>query len=109
MPVSQWFFYSYGTLALVGGVIGYVVAGSQASLIAGSLSGLMLLAATALRPKFPGVAAVALAIVSAVLLAKFGNDYANTAKLFPAGVMAAFSLAALLYLAGRLLSKPKAP
>lgn len=48
----------YGLVALIGGTIGFVKAGSVASLIAGGGSGLILLIAAALVMKTPSGAAV---------------------------------------------------
>ena len=64
----------YGVLSLVGGTMGYVKANSRASLIAGGVSGLLLLggAALALSHPVPGLAIVS--IVSAALVARFAKS-----------------------------------
>ena len=48
------YFIVFGLLTIVGGVIGYVKAGSTASIIAGSISGLLLLVAAFLLPGTSG-------------------------------------------------------
>src|SRR5690349_592072 len=64
----------YGVLSLGGGVMGYVKAKSRASLIAGGLSGLVLIAGAALATSQP-VAGLAIAcIVSAALIARFAKS-----------------------------------
>lgn len=92
----QVYFYAYGLLTMVGGVLGYVNAGSQVSLIAGLGSGAVVLLATYIRHRFAGLSAVILAITSALLLAKFGTDFLTVGKVMPAGVMSILSAVALL-------------
>ena len=66
----------YGLVALIGGTIGFVKAGSVASLIAGGGSGLLLLVAAALIAKKPERARVGLIIalvVSVLLIGRFAS------------------------------------
>jgi uncharacterized membrane protein (UPF0136 family) len=82
----------YGLVALIGGTIGFVKAGSIASLIAGGGSGLVLLVSAALVAKKPeGAAAVGLAssarvgliialVVSLLLIGRFGSTLRNGAS-----------------------------
>ena len=60
------YFIIFGLLTIVGGVIGYVRAGSMASIIAGSISGILLLVAAFLLPGNV-VAGLAIAAVVSVL------------------------------------------
>jgi uncharacterized membrane protein (UPF0136 family) len=62
-----------GLLSLVGGTIGFVNAGSKASLIAGGISGLLLIASAALMPRKLVVGLVLAEVVSVALLVKFGR------------------------------------
>lgn len=67
----------YGVLSLVGGAMGYVKAKSRASLIAGGVSGLVLLGSAALATTHP-VAGFALAsVVSIALVARFAKSVAT--------------------------------
>jgi uncharacterized membrane protein (UPF0136 family) len=61
----------YGLVALVGGIMGFVKAGSLASLIAGGLSGLVLIACSLLVPRKPGVALTVALVVSLALVGRF--------------------------------------
>jgi uncharacterized membrane protein (UPF0136 family) len=99
----QAFFYLYGALTMAGGVMGYVSAGSQVSLVAGLASGAIILMATYLRARFAGLAAIVLALTSALLLAKFGKDLLAGAGFMPAGLMASLSGLALLAVGSRLV------
>lgn len=83
---------AYGILILVGGVIGHLVAGSRASLIAGTLSGvLVLLSAWAIyKNKIWGKST---ALILAILLdAFFTYRWMVTQKFMPAGMMSILSL-----------------
>lgn len=67
----------YGVLSLAGGLMGYAKAKSRASLIAGGISGLVLIASAALATTHP-VAGFALAsIVSVALVARFAKSAAT--------------------------------
>jgi uncharacterized membrane protein (UPF0136 family) len=72
--IAIWVAAGYGVLSLVGGMMGYVKANSRASLIAGGVSGLLLLGGAwlALSRPVPGLAIGA--IVSAALVARFAKS-----------------------------------
>jgi uncharacterized membrane protein (UPF0136 family) len=65
----------YGLVALIGGVIGFVSAGSLASLIAGGLSGLVLLASSALAFRGSRVALIVALVVSLALVGRFASTF----------------------------------
>jgi uncharacterized membrane protein (UPF0136 family) len=97
MAIVIW---GYGGLVLLGGVIGFLKAKSKPSLIAGGVSGAVLIACG-----FPiwnwadgnSVAGCWVAlVVTLVLLMFFGARFVMTKKMMPAGMMAALSLAALV-------------
>ncbi len=83
--------WSYIGLLLVGGLIGFLKAGSRASLIA---SGIIAAILTALL--LFGASAMVLAIVLFVLAAYFASRYARSRKLMPGGIFAVVSLAAAI-------------
>lgn len=86
------YFIVFGLLTIVGGVMGYARAGSMASIIAGSISGILLLLAAFL---LPGNAAAGLAIglvVSIALAGKFVPALLNTGQVMPAGLMSVLSV-----------------
>jgi uncharacterized membrane protein (UPF0136 family) len=85
------YFIIFGLLTIVGGVIGYVKAGSTASLIAGGISGVVLLAAAFLLPGNPALGLIIAGVVSLVLAARFIPNFMQTGKVMPAGLMALLS------------------
>jgi uncharacterized membrane protein (UPF0136 family) len=69
----------YGVLSLVGGAMGYVKAKSRASLIAGGVSGLVLLGSAALATTHPVAGFVLASVVSVALVARFAKSAAKRA------------------------------
>lgn len=78
----QIYYYFFGLVAIAGGAMGYARAKSKASLIAGGLSGALLIIAGLISPSVPGF--VLALIVSVLLLAHFGRSYAAKKKPMPA-------------------------
>ena len=64
----------YGVLSLVGGVIGYVKAKSKASLIAGGVSGLVLIGSAVLATSAPLAGFALASLVSVALVARFAKS-----------------------------------
>ena len=87
--LTQTFYYIFGLVAIAGGALGYARARSKASLIAGGVSGALLIIAGLLSPSVPGFI-LALA-VSILLLAHFGRSFAAGKKPMPAIPMIALS------------------
>ena len=77
----QIYYYFFGLVAIAGGAMGYARAKSKASLIAGGLSGALLIIAGLISPSVPGF--VLALIVSVLLLAHFGRSYAAKKKPMP--------------------------
>lgn len=91
------YFIVFGLLTIAGGVMGYVKAGSTASLIAGSISGILLLVAAFLLPTHV-VAGLTIALVVSLLLAgRFLPAFFRTGKIMPAGLMALLSLLGIVF------------
>ncbi len=89
------FYVVFGLLTIAGGVMGFVSAKSRASLIAGSVSGVLLIVASVLMRVHP-VAGMLLAIIVSVLLAgKFIPDFIHKKALVPGGLMALLSAASI--------------
>jgi len=84
----------YGILTLVGGIMGYIKAKSQASLISGLISGSLLIFAggAQLMGQSWGLT---LAAISAVLVVVFILRLVKTRKFMPAGMLILASLASL--------------
>ena len=85
------YFIVFGLLTIVGGVIGYVKAGSTASIIAGAISGIALIAAALLLSGNPALGLIIAGVVSIALAARFIPAFAKTGKMMPAGLMAVLS------------------
>jgi uncharacterized membrane protein (UPF0136 family) len=89
----------YGILVAVGGVMGYVKAGSVASLVSGGGAGLILLGASVamMRGSYALGWWISL-FVALLLLARFGMAAMNDFKLMPGGMVIAMSLIVLAVL-----------
>jgi uncharacterized membrane protein (UPF0136 family) len=79
----------YGLVSLCGGIQGYVVKKSTASLVAGGISGVILVAATVLLIMGRGWSLWVALLVSAALVGRFLPAYLkDTQNVWPALVMA---------------------
>jgi uncharacterized membrane protein (UPF0136 family) len=78
----QAFYILFGLVSIAGGALGYARAKSKASLIAGGVSGALLILAGLLSPGGPGF--VLGLLVSVLLLIHFGRSYAARRKPMPA-------------------------
>jgi len=96
MDATRLYFFVFGALTIVGGIIGYTKAGSTASIIAGSISGVLLLIGAWLLPTNQ-VAGLALTlIVSLLLLIYFASKFIRTGAFMPAGLMSILSVIGLV-------------
>ena len=94
---AKFYFIIFGLLTIAGGVMGYVRAGSMASIIAGSISGILLLVAAFLLPG-NALAGLALAgIVSVALAGRFIPAFLKTGALMPAGLMSLLSVLGIVF------------
>jgi uncharacterized membrane protein (UPF0136 family) len=89
MELIKLYYFLFGLVAIVGGAMGYAKAQSKPSLIAGSISGALLILAGLLTPGLFG-SILALA-VSLLLLGYFARTYLAKRKPMPAIPMIAFS------------------
>ena len=98
VPTPALIIFVYAALVIVGGVLGFVQAGSQESLIASVVSGgTLLLAGWAMsRGKIWGLP-IALIMVG-VLFAFFSMRFFGTHKIMPSGMMMAISFVTLTLL-----------
>jgi uncharacterized membrane protein (UPF0136 family) len=86
------YFIIFGLLTIVGGVIGYVKAGSTASIMAGAISGIALIVAAYLLPGNVALGLIMAGVVSVALAGKFIPAFMRTGKVMPAGLMAVLSV-----------------
>jgi uncharacterized membrane protein (UPF0136 family) len=86
------YFIIFGLLTIVGGVIGYVKAGSTISIVTGAIAGLALLVAAYLLPGNPALGLTIAGLVSIILAGWFIYSFMGTGKVMPAGLMSALSV-----------------
>jgi uncharacterized membrane protein (UPF0136 family) len=86
------YFIIFGLLTIAGGVMGYVKAGSTASIVAGGISGVALLAAAFLLPGNVAAGLTIAGIVSVVLAGYFIRGFMITGKVMPAALMSVLSV-----------------
>ena len=92
MEAAKIYFIVFGLLTILGGIIGYVKAGSIASIIAGSITGVLLLVAAFLLPEHRMVGLATALIVSLLLAAQFIPKLLRTGTVMPAGIMSFLSV-----------------
>jgi uncharacterized membrane protein (UPF0136 family) len=92
MEVTKIYFILFGVLTIAGGIVGYVKAGSVASIIAGSITGVLLLVAAFLLPQHRGVGLATALVISLVLAGQFVPKFLQTGRAMPAGMMSILSV-----------------
>jgi uncharacterized membrane protein (UPF0136 family) len=96
MEAAKIYFIIFGLLTIVGGIIGYVKAGSAASIIAGAITGILLLVAAFLLPEHRVAGLATALIISFLLAAYFGRKYLSTGAIMPAGMMSVLSVIGII-------------
>lgn len=91
----------YGILAIVGGILGYVKAGSQMSLISGLVSGMLLVVAGWAHRQGWSWGLPLAAVITVALIGVFAVRYFKTRKFMPAGLMVIAGLFAVAGLSAR--------
>ena len=86
------YFIIFGLLTIVGGVIGYASKGSMASIVAGSISGILLLLGAFLLPNNATAGLAIACIVSILLAGRFIPAFMGTGGFMPAGMMSILSV-----------------
>jgi len=86
------YFIVFGLLTIVGGIIGFANKGSMASIVAGSISGILLLVAAFLLPGNVVAGLVLAGIVSILLAGRFVPAFIQTGSFMPAGMMSILSV-----------------
>jgi len=92
MEAAKIYFIVFGALTIAGGVVGYVKAGSVASIIAGSVTGILLLVAAFLLPEHRAIGLATALVVSLLLAAQFVPKFIRTGRVMPAGMMSILSV-----------------
>ncbi|MDD5262327.1 MAG: TMEM14 family protein [Methylacidiphilales bacterium] len=95
IETTQIYYFVFGVLAILGGIMGFAKKKSMASLVAGGISGVLLLVASSfLHTKLH--AALILGLIVCVLLAgRFVPNYIKNKAIMPAGLMSLLSVAGI--------------
>lgn len=92
IAAAKIYFIVFGILTILGGIMGYAKAGSMASIIAGSTSGILLLLAAFLLPANLAAGLLIALIVSVLLAGRFVPNFIKTGHVMPAGLMSLLSV-----------------
>ena len=96
MEATKIYFIVFGVLTIVGGIIGYVKAGSVASIIAGAVTGVLLLVGAFLLPEHRAAGLAIALIISLLLAAQFVPKFLRTGRVMPAGIMSVLSVIGII-------------
>lgn len=96
IDLTRNFYFVFAALTIAGGVMGFVKAGSMASIIAGGVSGLLIVVAAVLLKSNVVAGLVLGGVVSLALVGRFAPAFLSTGKFMPAGLMAILSVIALV-------------
>ena len=96
LHIAQIYYVIFALLTIAGGVMGFVSAHSRASLIAGSVAGVLLLVASFLLNQQQVVALIIGLLVSVLLAGKFIPDFIHKKAIIPGGLMALLSIAGIV-------------
>src|SRR5438046_8227367 len=92
MEATKIYFIVFGILTIAGGVVGYVKAGSVASIIAGSITGVLLMVGAFLLPEHRAAGLATAFIISLLLAAQFIPKFLLTGRVMPVGMMSILSV-----------------
>ncbi|HEY9672077.1 MAG TPA: TMEM14 family protein [Waterburya sp.] len=104
LQIATWSILIYGLVVLLGGIMGYVKAKSQVSLLSGVGSGIALLIAWFIAGNNPWLGLGLATLLGFVLFVVFIVRFLRTGSFMPAGLMMVFSLAAVAVFVIGLLS-----
>jgi uncharacterized membrane protein (UPF0136 family) len=96
MEAAKIYLIIFGVLTILGGIVGYVKAGSVASIIAGSITGILLLVGAFLLPEHRAAGLVTALIISLLLAAQFVPKLLRTGRVMPAGIMSLLSVIGII-------------
>jgi uncharacterized membrane protein (UPF0136 family) len=92
MEAAKIYFIVFGVLTIAGGVVGYVKAGSVASIVAGAIAGVLLLVAAFLLPEHRAIGLATAFIISLLLAVQFVPKFIRIGRVMPAGMMSILSV-----------------
>jgi len=106
LDLTKIYLFIFGALTIAGGVIGFMKAGSNASLIAGGISGVLLLVAGYLVGAGKVQVGLILGAVLALALAgQFVPKFLHSHKFMPHGMMAILGVIGLVLTVASLVKK----
>lgn len=88
LEAIRFYLFAFGVLTIAGGIMGFVKAKSRASLIAGTVCGVLLLGAGYEVAARGTMGLVLGLVVSLALAARFGTTFRKSRKVMPHGLMA---------------------
>ena len=91
LDTARLYFWFFGVLTIIGGIVGYVKARSVPSLVAGFITGILLFAAAFLMPEHRGLGIGLGLAISLLLAAQFLPKFVRTGRIMPAGLMTMLS------------------
>ncbi|HEY5753122.1 MAG TPA: TMEM14 family protein [Chthoniobacterales bacterium] len=99
IDITKIYYFIFGLITLLGGVMGFVKAGSKASIISGSVAGGLLAAAgvllITLRDK-PHVGLGVGIVITLALLSRFLPQFLSTHKFMPAGMITVLGIISII-------------
>jgi uncharacterized membrane protein (UPF0136 family) len=90
------YFLVFGVLTIAGGIVGYVKAGSTISMVAGSISGILLVVAGFVLPEHQALGLGLGLLVSLLLAGQFIPRLMRTGRMMPAGLMSILSVIGII-------------
>ena len=96
MEATKVYFIIFGLLTIAGGIVGYVKAGSVASIIAGAITGILLLVGAFLLPQHRGAGLATALVISLLLAVQFFPKFLQTGRVMPAGIMSILSVIGII-------------
>ena len=105
LDLTRNYYFVFGALTIAGGVMGFVKAKSKASLIAGGISGALLLVAGVVIGTQIYVGLGLGLVVSIALAGRFVPSFLETKKVMPAGMMSVLSVIGIVLTALALARK----
>ncbi len=90
------YYFIFGLLTIAGGVMGYIKAASNASLIAGGISGILIVVAALLLTAKTEIALLLGGLISIALIGRFAPAFFKEGAFMPAGLMTILSIVGLV-------------
>src|SRR5437773_12001092 len=100
MEAAKIYFIVFGVLTIAGGVVGYVKADSVASIIAGSITGVLLLVAAFLLPEHRAIGLATAFIISLLLAPQFALKFLRTGRVLRSEMLSILSVLRLIAASG---------